>query len=174
MTAAVDDLRFLAALALEYGGARGATLARRIGDYMAGARDGVKLDQALGLSPGLGETPWWTAELRAQRDALLVEIAERFFANESSVRRRAAGIMRRIARYEAGAWQRDKLWKSAPEQYDGKLEALLFALLKLRLPLSVRTVQRTLAAARVPNGSVLIGIGHSPNLGHEEHSSTHP
>jgi hypothetical protein len=102
--------------------------------YEAGAGDGVTLDRAFGLAPTPGHEGWWTSEARTRRDALLCEIAARFYADEPSERRQAEKIAQRLARFHSGA----RLWRP------GTIEELLHYL----RPTSARTVRRTLAAGQ--------------------------
>jgi hypothetical protein len=146
---AVDDLRWVAALLVEHGGERGARVARRIGTYLAGAAGGLGLDLAMELAPRPGESPWYEIEMLALRDSLICRFAHRFYADEPSERQQAQKIATSIGNYEAGAWIRDRVWKSPPPQYAGKAEALMFAILKAGRAPSARTVQRVLAASRV-------------------------
>jgi hypothetical protein len=102
--------------------------------YEAGAGDGVTLCRAFGLAPTPGQEGWWTREARTRRDALLCEIANRFYLDEPSERRKAEKIAQRLARFHSGA----RLWRP------GTIEELLHYL----LPTSGRTVRRALAAGR--------------------------
>ena len=82
-----DDLRALVA-ALERGEVTGlGTAARPLAEglhrYLAEARNGLSLDEALGLKPLPGQPAWFTVEKRQRRDAALREIAEKHFAHIS-------------------------------------------------------------------------------------------
>jgi hypothetical protein len=106
--------------------------------YEAGAGDGVTLDRAFGVAPTPGHEGWWTSEARTRRDALLCEIAARFYAGEPSERRQAEKIAQRLARFHSGA----RLLRP------GKIEELLHYVVAIGLPTSARTVRRALAAGQ--------------------------
>ena len=55
----------------------GGWITPRLRDYLENARHGVSLDQALGLAVGPGETPWYTTEALAKRDAAILALAKR-------------------------------------------------------------------------------------------------
>ena len=81
----------------------------------------------------------------AQRDALLVEAVARFYPGLSQ--REAARLIRiALLRYRDGRWRRDRSEATCPVQHQGKLMALLHALLRSRdhVP-SVMTVRRAIA-----------------------------
>jgi hypothetical protein len=119
--------------------------------YEAGAGDGVTLCSAFELKPTPGQEGFWTIEARARRDALLCEIAARFYADEPSESSRADKIESRLGQFAAGA----RLWRP------GTLEELLHYVTAIGLPTSARTVRRALAAGRRlpaidgPDGAVI-------------------
>jgi hypothetical protein len=103
---------------------------------IAGGR--TTADVAFGLAPTPGHEGWWTSEKRTRRDALLCEIATRFYANEPSERCRADNIASRIARFASGA----RLWRP------GTIEELLVYIMRTGPAPPARTIQRALAAGR--------------------------
>ena len=73
---AVEAMASLRRAGAEIAGSANADLARlgaAIRRYDA-ARGGVTLDEELGLTPAGGAGPWWRAEARAKRDALLRQV----------------------------------------------------------------------------------------------------
>jgi hypothetical protein len=120
------------------GGEAGRWFAARVAIYdVAGGR--IAADVAFGLAPGPGCEGWWRIEARSRRDALLCEIARRFYVDEPSERRQAELIARRLARFHSGA----RLWRT------GAIEELLHYVTAIGLATSARTVQRALAAGRL-------------------------
>jgi hypothetical protein len=132
--AALGRLRRLADRLLEHEDGDAGWFAAALMVYEAGAGDGVTLDRAFGLAPTPGQEGWWTSEARTRRDALLCEIAARFYVDEPSQRRQAEKIAQRLARFHSGA----RLWRP------GTIEELLQYL----RPTSARTVRRALAAGQ--------------------------
>lgn len=53
-------------------------MAAEIRRYLAEARDGLKLEAALELTPAPGKRAWWTDEAEATRNRLLRELAHHF------------------------------------------------------------------------------------------------
>ena len=77
---AVGRLREVAArlAELRYGGGEaGRWLLNLVAEYSSGARLGLRLDEATGLIPKPGHSPWWVIEDREHRDELLRESAGR-------------------------------------------------------------------------------------------------
>ena len=137
-------LRRLAAKFADEGNADGIWFAEKLAVYNAGAPQGLSLDSALGLVPSPGRRPWWDLERRARRDAIIVEIRDRFFPGLAN-RRAGSLIAERVRRYETTSWRSDRLWRVPPPTYAGQIEALLFGVLKLGSAPSLRTIERVLA-----------------------------
>jgi hypothetical protein len=133
---ALDRLRRLADRLLEHEDEDAAWFKATLMIYEAGE---VTLDRALGLAPTPRQEGWWTVEARTRRDALLCEIASRFYAGELSERCRAAKIASRLGQFASGA----RLWRP------GTIEELLHYVVAIGLPTSARTVRRALAAGRL-------------------------
>jgi len=66
----------------------------------------------------------------SKRDHLLCEAARRFCAGMSD---RAAGALlhARLARYRAGAWRRDRSEALCPQRLAGRLDAMMWMVLKV-------------------------------------------
>lgn len=136
---ALGRLRRLADRLLEHEDEDAAWFKAALMVYEAGAGEEVTLDRALGLAPTPGQEGWWTIEARTRRDALLREIARRFYAGELSERRGAAKIASPLGQFAGGA----RLWRP------GTIEELLHYVVAIGLPTSERTVRRALAAGRL-------------------------
>jgi hypothetical protein len=94
-----------------------------------------------------------TIDAIERRDELLIEIARRFCAGMSA--REAARFLRpRWLRYRAGAWRRDQSAEQCPAKHHGRIEALLWQLLRCRdaMPPSVETIRKALS--RSNNNSI--------------------
>ena len=81
---------------------------------------------------------------RASRDYLLRLACERHCQGLSD--RAAAEMLRtKLARYASGAWQRDRAEDLCPARYHGRIEALLWQVLRARdyVP-SARSIRRAL------------------------------
>jgi hypothetical protein len=115
--ACVADLRAVAA-ALRAGaaGAAGLRVADRLESYLNHARDGVSIEDALGVKAGAGGEAWWTAKARRERDGALVELQRRV---------PGADLGRQIRAYERGRWQRDRK-QGMPAAYAGDPQELLY------------------------------------------------
>ncbi|MDE2582753.1 MAG: hypothetical protein KGL52_14055 [Rhodospirillales bacterium] len=100
-------------------------------------QDGIELHVALGLAPD-----WHAALRRRRRDALLVEIARRHFA-DLGTKAAAASIAGAVGRYAASAWQRDRKARRRPSGLEGDV----FDLLGLGEPLGPERVRQILRAA---------------------------
>src|SRR5436190_1876545 len=72
-----------------------------------------------------------TLDALARRDRLLREAAHRFFSNVSD-REAARQLHTALARYRGGRWRRDRSVPSCPAQHQGKLTAVLWAILRAR------------------------------------------
>jgi hypothetical protein len=134
----IDRLRQLASRLAEIDDRDAAWISGSLAVYEAGASEGVTLCRALGIAPAPGQEGWWTVEARAQRDAILCEMARRFYTGESSETQQAIKMARRIGRFTAGARQ----WQP------GTIEELCHYITKGGPVPSVRTIQRALAAGR--------------------------
>jgi hypothetical protein len=77
-------------------------------------------------------------------DAIIVEIRNRFFRGLAN-RRAGSLIAERVRRYETTSWRSDRVWRVPPPIYAERIEALLFAVLKLGSAPSPRTIERALA-----------------------------
>jgi hypothetical protein len=123
--------------------------------YLADAIDdhlnaGVPLDQALGLRPGRGQRTFQTITVLGQRDALLRDIAARFFPGQT-IEAQSHGIADAWSRYDANAWQRERGLEHCPPHRAGRLEGELFKLQKLRpRPLRWRQIFAILVAKSPP------------------------
>jgi hypothetical protein len=88
-----------------------------------------------------------TLDAIARRNSLLVEAARRFCGGMSG--REAARFLRtRLLRYECGTWRRSRVETQCPARHAGRIEAVLWAILKVRdhAP-SERTVRAALSAS---------------------------
>ena len=116
---AVGRLREVAArlAELRYGGGEaGRWLLNLVAEYSSGARLGLRLDEATGLIPKPGHSPWWVIEDREHRDELLRESAESWIGSPCT--------------RPAARWSRDRPFKSPPDGSHEKLDELMFGLLK--------------------------------------------
>jgi hypothetical protein len=84
--AAIGRLRRLADALLKQKDEDAAWFKAALMVYEAGAGDGVTLCRAFGLAPTPGRDGWRSSEARSKRDALLCEIARRFYPAEASER----------------------------------------------------------------------------------------
>jgi hypothetical protein len=85
-----------------------------------------------------------TLQAIAQRDALLREAAARFCAG--ATHHQAAEMLRtKLLRYQTSAWRRDRAQPECPSRLAGRLDALLFQILRTRdhVPSGV-TIRRAL------------------------------
>ncbi|HVW69192.1 MAG TPA: hypothetical protein VHB68_09465 [Steroidobacteraceae bacterium] len=153
--AAIACLRAIAARLIEREDVDAAWFAAALQEYTTGARFGSTLDDAFGVRPGRGETPWWEAEALAQRTALLRAIRGRHFPTLTA-RRAAEKIAAAATRYEAARWRRHRAYTTPPADILGTLTADLFTLLRLGPAPGVSTVRAALANERARF------IGHPP------------
>lgn len=113
----IDCLRKALAILRHDGSAEVVFVADRIEKYIAGARNGERLDTALGLAPLPGATPWWEIEARAERDAVLKMLRDRHFPNlllSEAAREISAIALRRQSRgFGPPANDREKLVDAA-------------------------------------------------------------
>jgi len=140
--APINRLRAIARRLVDRRDVDGAWFMTALLSYQAGARHGLSLDAAFGLTPESGARGWWTEELQLQRDVLLRAIACEYFGTLSH-RAAAAEIMRQLGRYQAGRWRkhRDGL---RPPAGATDLQLELFKLLKIDAAVSARTIERAL------------------------------
>jgi hypothetical protein len=135
----IDRLRQLASRLAEINDPDAAWIGGSLAVYEAGASEGVTLCSALGIAPAPGQEGWWTREGRIRRDTLLCEMGNRFYANEPSETKQAIKINKRLKRFAAGARQ----WQPGSEE-----ELCHYLTTEDGKALSVRTIQRALAAGR--------------------------
>ncbi len=88
--------------------------------YIAGAASGLTLDRALGLAPLAGRRSWWTERKYQDRDAIIQELRERYFA-ALSTDRAATAMVKEVLRLERSHARRGKAG-------DGKGELIARAL----------------------------------------------
>jgi len=97
-----------------------------------------------------------------ERDALLREARARFCGNMSA-NAAAKYLHDRLGRYHQGRWRRDRIELTCPERHVGKLEAFLWATLKVRdsvLP-SARLIRLVLSRPPAfPCQRDLVGFHH--------------
>jgi hypothetical protein len=156
-------LRAVAATAAEHGGADGLAFAQAVATYDAGKGE-IALERALGLTPDRGAVPWWHAEARQHRDRLLRR-AQAVFCSGQSAAGAADTIAAAIARYEAGAWLRERALHDPPPARSGKMEELAFLVLKLGAAPSARRIRAVLATevghSTPPSNGQLIGASEA-------------
>jgi hypothetical protein len=80
-----------------------------------------------------------------ERDRLMSEAVARFMSGDSS-RGAAHRLHDALVRYACGAWRRERTAPSCPARHAGRIEAVLWEILRLhdRVP-SERTIRRALA-----------------------------
>jgi hypothetical protein len=137
---AISRLRGLALRLIEREDPDAAWFARSLSLYEGGD---TSFDAAFGLP---APARYRSGMARRQRDALLVEMASRFFAAESN-RQRALKIGKTIRRF-AGGSQR---WRP------GEISELCAYVLRVCPPPSVRTVERALSGTVPTVGTVIRG-----------------
>jgi hypothetical protein len=79
--------------------------------YEIRAPKGGRFDEALGLAPGPGQEPWFSAERRAARDAAIRELTATFSGPPTS-RAHAAG--QAIRHYGSTTWRQDRPHRGPP------------------------------------------------------------
>jgi hypothetical protein len=155
---AIEDLRAVGAAGLKHAGAAGVRVAERFAVFeqalAAGQR--IMLDQVLGLSPGRGGTSLIEADRLQRRSALISGIAAQHFAATPLIKsRRALALAAAIAGYETrGRWHRDRRHGRPPIERNQGLDAALFDLLALGLPVTFRVVKNALNAKAQRDQSV--------------------
>ncbi|HJU18591.1 MAG TPA: hypothetical protein VJ770_19235 [Stellaceae bacterium] len=146
---AIRQLRTVAARLSELpdqGGEDGTWFVARLAEYESGARHGMRFDELLGLIPGAGGETWWAAENRERRNALLQEIATRFFPGKA-LSCQAKEIAKERNEYERSAWRRHRTFRDPPASVRGTVRELLFWMLKCGGPsLSEERIRRILKA----------------------------
>jgi hypothetical protein len=99
------------------------------------------------LPDGRGRRTAATLDAIACRDALLVEAARRYCAGMSD-RAAAAMLHTKLARYRAGAWRRTRVEAQCPPRHLGRLDELLWQLLRLRDAIPSERLIRLVLSAR--------------------------
>jgi hypothetical protein len=82
--------------------------AQRLATYLSNEGE-LALDFVLGIAAAPGKLSWRLAEKHAERDRLLRELAG---PGPGAVLRRAQELQRRLRRYAASSWSRDRARKS--------------------------------------------------------------
>ena len=130
-------------------GDAGAWLAKAVEAYLNGARDGLTLEQALGVKVDAGGSPWWIEEAREDRDRVLREYARRFCPAEGAV----AALGSDLTRYARARWKRDRRLKEMPVAYRATQFELLYRAFRAnesvapgRMPASDRQLRGILAS----------------------------
>lgn len=108
-----------------------------------------EIDKA--LEPRRGKRKPTTLWIIDTRDRLLRMMARCFFAGLTE-RQASVAIVAKVEQYRnRGAWRRDRLEATCPARHHGKLEEIMFTLLKIRdASVSVGTCRRALSAIREP------------------------
>jgi hypothetical protein len=146
--AAVNELRWAAALLAEHGGERGARFAAKVAEYETGAKYGQRLDETFGLTPAPGCEPWWATEAREERARLIRIIAVEFHSELPSARQ----LAKALRRYEGAGWIRDRPYRNPPSRAS-ELDKMLFRVLKATgRSLGVRAIQEILAPCALKPG----------------------
>ncbi len=138
-------LRGVARLVAEHGGDALLPFADGVARFDH-ARGALGLEDALGLRARPGQRSWAAEEARIERDRILCRISETWFAGEPSASAQADAIVAALARYAATQWRRDREFLDPSTAAVGRLEADLFALLRVGAPPEARTIRRALAA----------------------------
>jgi hypothetical protein len=109
-------------------GADGAWLADGIDRYLAKAREGWSLDDALSISPTSTGEAWWAKEDRERCHDQIRQLHRAFCPG--SVSQAAGEIARLIRRYASSSWKFDQGRSVCPERYAGTPNAILFEAFK--------------------------------------------
>lgn len=98
------------------------------------------------LADGCGRRKLATMRSLDERDALLIEIARRFYPGLISKREIGRRLRSALLRYQSGRWRRDRACEVCPRGHVGTITALLWCLLRVRdhVP-SEMTIRRALA-----------------------------
>lgn len=106
----------------------GGHIAEIFGSFLARAHEGLTLDEAFGLGAARGEESWleiYMRELRIRALRRADEILSPPECNEP-LRSRVEALGDALRRYER-AWARDRVERSCPARYRGRVEEHLFA-----------------------------------------------
>jgi hypothetical protein len=106
----------------------GAWLADGIDRYLAKAREGWSLDDALCISPVSTSEAWWTKEDRERCHDQLRQLHRTFCPG--AVSQAAAEVARLIRRYASSSWKFDQGRSVCPDRYEGTPNAILFEAFK--------------------------------------------
>ncbi len=145
---AVDRLRKLIP-ALDDGDADQQWLAGGLARYLSDAERGLSLELALDLSPAPGQAAWWTQEAAQARDAVLCEMAMRFWP-DLLPGAQARHIERLALRYSAAGWLRDRDRADMPERLIGTEAEWLWRACKsgAAMPIKRRQIETILTAEK--------------------------
>ena len=111
-----------------------AAVAERLRAYLAGAADGVTLEQALGILKAPNGAPWYLGEGRELRNRELRVLVARHYPPGGSVRSRALWLRGRIGTYASASWPRDRAAKEMPARYAGTEREYLFRAFAASVP----------------------------------------
>ena len=109
----------------------GQPLDRQTADWLGTAiesflkRQVDSIEAALGLDAGRGGMPWWRVDAIRRRDAVLRELATRFYPDET-VCSRAREIERLAGRYAESAWRFDREREEMPDAYRDTVKEYLW------------------------------------------------
>ncbi|MSP50319.1 MAG: hypothetical protein EXQ95_13470 [Alphaproteobacteria bacterium] len=145
--AAMERLRLVAAIVCDHDDPVGPWFAQRVAEYEQGAQAGLKLDRVLGLTPGPGAEPWWATARRQRRDDMIRGLATKHFGHGSAIAGRGLvhALTVVITRYETrGTWRQDRVNGRPPVAKNRGLDAALFDLLSLELPITRGVVKTAL------------------------------
>jgi hypothetical protein len=140
-----DDLRAIAT-ALENGRVEGvsnpAKVAGEVRRYLKEARDGLRLEAALGLTPGPGKRAWWTKEAERYRNDQIREWA--CDLSGLSLRKKAQVIAKLGRDYQTRGFRLDQRRQAEPSSADPSRRRMR-AILETGAPFpGVREIQRIL------------------------------
>jgi len=90
----------------------------------------------MGLRAPRGGIPWWLEEAMRRRNAALLELAERFFA-DLSPSAQARQIRLLAVRYGASAWAHDRIASEIPPRYVGMPNGWLWDAFKSGAPMPI-------------------------------------
>jgi hypothetical protein len=108
--------------------------------------DGGDLESLLGIKCRVGQRSWRMQLAIARRDNLLHAAAKKFYPNEH-IGSQAEQISEALYRYAAGAWLRERGLEECPRRYVGRIQELLWAIMKTHpQTLSSRRIRFILSA----------------------------